>query len=133
MTENDAVRIAQAFVAAINAHDVEAISSLMTEDHRFVDAAGNEVGGRETLRPGWEGYFRWFPDYWITCSTVVAEGAIAALFGRAGGSYGGSGRQEDQWDVPAAWLATISDGKVAEWRVYCDIGPQMRVIEAHQR
>ena len=31
------------FVAAINGHDIEALTSLMTPDHLFVDSLGNRV------------------------------------------------------------------------------------------
>ena len=50
-----------AFVAAINAHDVNRLAELMSNDHRFIDAHGNEVIGKEKMIAGWRGYFEWFP------------------------------------------------------------------------
>jgi uncharacterized protein (TIGR02246 family) len=44
------------FVAAINAHDPDAIGTLMTDDHLFVDAEGNEHRGRVAMRAAWRGY-----------------------------------------------------------------------------
>ena len=41
------------FVAAINAHDLDAIVSLMSEDHVFVDAFGESWEGRSTMRRAW--------------------------------------------------------------------------------
>jgi ketosteroid isomerase-like protein len=46
------------FVAAINAHDMEALTSLMTQDHLFVDAMGNRVQGAQSMHAGWRGYLR---------------------------------------------------------------------------
>ena len=55
--------VAEQFVAAINAHDVEGIASLMTSDHRFIDSLGAVVEGRDAMREGWKFYFTMVPDY----------------------------------------------------------------------
>lgn len=47
MSAEDPAGTFEQFVAAINGHDIEALTSLMTEDHLFVDSLGNRV--RETL------------------------------------------------------------------------------------
>ena len=41
-----------AFLEAINAHDVDSLAELMTDDHTFVDPYGNEVAGREPMLAG---------------------------------------------------------------------------------
>ncbi len=38
------------FVDRINAHGVNGVSALMTEDRRFIDSLGAEVVGRERMR-----------------------------------------------------------------------------------
>ena len=48
--------VAEQFVAAINAHDLEGIASLMTSDHRFIDSLGAVVEGRDAMREGWKFY-----------------------------------------------------------------------------
>src|SRR5262249_20121567 len=53
----------QAFVDCINAHNVDGLAALMSDDHLFIDAHGNKVRGREAMTAGWYGYFEWFPDY----------------------------------------------------------------------
>ena len=42
--------IAGRFVAVINAHDLDAICELMTEDHRFIDSMGTVFDGRDVMR-----------------------------------------------------------------------------------
>jgi ketosteroid isomerase-like protein len=35
-----------AFIDSINAHDVERLGALMSDDHTFIDAHGNQVSGK---------------------------------------------------------------------------------------
>src|SRR5437870_1564336 len=59
-----------AFIDRINAHDVEGLAELMSDDHTFIDAHGNQVSGKEKMTAGWRGYFEWFPDYYIEVNEV---------------------------------------------------------------
>lgn len=128
--KKSAVEIALAFVNRINRHDVAGLAALMTEDHRFVDALGQEVRGREPMEKGWLGYFAWFPDYSIKVDDALSDGNVVALFGTAQGTYSAnkSAPGESHWEIPAAWKAVILDGRVAEWRVYADNGPVWKVM-----
>ena len=122
--------VAAAFVARINAHDVVGLSKLMTDDHVFIDALDNRTGGRDAMRAGWKQYLTVVPDYWIKVDTILEKHGTVALFGRAGGTYAGSipkGRS-GRWEVPAAWLAEVRDGRVAMWRVYADNLPMRRLM-----
>jgi len=105
------------FVAAVNAHDPDALGALMTDDHLFVDAEGKEHRGRVAMHEAWRAYFEWFPDYAIEVERVVAAEGVTGFFGHASATYARNGRS---WRLPGAWLAVERDGLVAEWRVYCD-------------
>jgi ketosteroid isomerase-like protein len=105
------------FVHAVNAHDLEALVALMSEDHLFVDAEGNEFRGRDAMAEAWRGYFEWFPDYAIEVERTVSALGVVGFFGYASGTYAQNGRH---WRLPSAWLAVERGGRVAEWRVYCD-------------
>src|SRR5437762_13773273 len=78
-----------AFIDRINAHDVDGLAQLMTDDHRFIDAQGNEVVGRETMTAGWRGYFNLFPVYSIEVNEILEQGETFAMFGFAGGALKG--------------------------------------------
>lgn len=65
MPDSKPEEVALAFVARINAHDVEAILSLMTPDHVFADALGQRIVGKEAIGTAWRTYLRLFPDYQI--------------------------------------------------------------------
>ena len=117
-----------AFVEAINAHDLTALAELMTDDHAFIDAHGNGITGRQQMLAGWRGYFEWFPDYQIEVTDVFENENDFAMCGFAGGSFKGSA--DRSWRLPAAWKATISDGRVALWQVFADTKIPFEIISA---
>jgi ketosteroid isomerase-like protein len=117
--------VVRRFVERINAHDLAGIVALLAPDHRFVDSLGAAFEGRETLRAGWAGYLRMVPDYAIELERVVADGDEVVLIGSARGTYSRDGalHPADSWRTPAAWLARVERGLLAEWRVYADNEP----------
>jgi len=124
----DPAEIFKQFVTAINHHDVEALTSLMTADHVFVDSVGNRVHGAPTMAAGWHGYFEMCPDYGIQTDDVTAKGDAVLAVGEAGGTIDGVA-----WRTPAAWKAVIQDGRVAEWRVFADNKPVYEILAKRQR
>ena len=133
MGQSESVELALGFVAKINAHDVDGLVALMTADHVFVDSLGTTFTGAEKMRMGWKGYLALFPDYAIEVVDVFEKGAVVALFGKARGTFAVQGKlsRENFWEIPAAWKAVIKDGRVAEWRVYCDNDPARKIMAAN--
>ena len=129
-----AQEVAQQFVTAINAHNVECLAILMTSDHRFIDSLGAVVEGRDAMREGWKFYFTMVPDYKLNiqrCFIAEDDKAEAMLVAVASGSYWSKGikRPNSSWSTPVALRAVIRDGQIAEWQVYADNEPireQMR-------
>lgn len=132
------LEVIEQFVAAINAHDVERLTSLMTADHRFIDSLGTVTEGRDAMREGWKFYFSMVADYAIEVShSFMAKngGAESVLVGVASGSYWSKGekRPNSAWRTPSALRAVVRDGQIAEWQVYADNEPireQMRAPSA---
>jgi ketosteroid isomerase-like protein len=122
--------VARKFVNAINGHDVRELGKLMLDEHRFIDSLGTVVQGRETMRNGWDAYFRMVPDYKVIVEETFSDGPIVVMFGVARGTYARDGqvRLENAWQTPAAWRAQIENEKVAEWRVYADNEPIRQLI-----
>lgn len=127
---NDPISAALAFVKAINRHDVGGLVARMTADHVFVDSLGHRVEGREAMKKGWEGYFHLFPDYRLEISEKHFTDDRAVLLGVARGTYGGDGKlsPENRWEIPVALRAVVRGGLVAEWRVYADNSPVLRIL-----
>ena len=116
-----------AFIERINAHDVEGLGALMSDDHTFIDAHSNQISGREKMIAGWRGYFEWFPDYYIEVTDVFEEDDTLALFGFAGGSF--QNKPTESWRLPAAWKAIVKDGRVTLWQVFADTKIPFEIIE----
>lgn len=112
---------ARAFVAAINAENLNAIHSFLTEDHVFVDARGNRFLGAEKMVLGWQHFFHAYPHYRIIVAHGFANDNHVALFGEASGSWRVNGVVLTQeWRTTAAWLAEVEAGKIKSWAVFCD-------------
>lgn len=133
MNQESSADVALAFVAKINAHDVDGLVALLTPDHLFVDALGNSFRGAEQMRQGWKAYFGWFPDYAIEVTDEFDRGELVAMFGKARGTFAVNGKllRENSWEIPAAWRAVVKNGRVAEWRVYCDNDPARKIMAAN--
>ena len=115
------------FVTAINAHDVDAISALLTGDHIFIDSLGNRAQGAAVMASGWRGYFSMCPDYWVRIDRAIAGGDTVLAAGEAGGTIDGIA-----WRTPAAWKATVRGNRVSEWRVFADNKPVYEILAKRQ-
>src|SRR5437667_10520579 len=123
-----AQNVAEQFVNATNAHDLERLASLMTSDHRFIDSLGVVVEGRDAMREGWKFYFSMVADYNldINRSFVAEDGtAEAMLVGVASGSYWWNGikRPDSSWSAPVAVRAVGRQDQNAAEEVQCDHAP----------
>ena len=123
--------LALKFIEHINSQNLDELCGLMSENHRFVDALGAIVQGREQMRQGWAGYFSVVPDYRILCEEMIEQGNVVAAFGTAGGTYCPNGKLkvENEWQVPAAWRIEVKDNLILEWRVYADNEAMRRLMK----
>jgi hypothetical protein len=113
----------QNFVSAINSHNIEALTALMSDGHLFVDSLGNRVEGAARMQTGWRSYFTMCPDYWLRLDTVISEVGTFLAVGAAGGTI-----DAFPWRTPAAWKAIIHEGKVLEWHVFADNKPVYEIL-----
>jgi len=123
----DALEIFKQFVAAINGHDLSAVTALLAAGHVFVDSLGNRVAGAKSMEAGWRGYFGMCRDYWIRVDNLIEENSTILAVGEAGGTIDGV-----SWRTPGAWKAVIVDGRVAEWRVFADNKPVYEILAARK-
>ena len=97
----------------INAQDVNALAELMSENHRFIDSAGNVTTGREKMRAAWKGFFSAFPDYRNVFESTSVIGNRVIVTGRSECS-------DERLAGRALWVAEILDGLVSLWQVFED-------------
>ncbi|MDV3277663.1 MAG: nuclear transport factor 2 family protein [Nitrososphaerales archaeon] len=119
------------FIRLINDHNVDGMVDLMTENHKFTDAVGGVVSGREPMRSGWIGYFKWFPDYKIEIKETYSLGNTFVVLGFASGTYAGR-KPRSHWRIPAAWRAVTHRGRIKEWSVYCDTRIPQEIMEKNE-
>lgn len=113
--------VALAFVAAINAADLSALRTLMTDNHSFTDALGNRFTGADKMHLGWQHFLHAYPGYQITITHSFSEENRAALFGNAAGGWRiNDAIHPQRWTVSAAWLAEVENEKISHWTVFCD-------------
>ena len=103
-----------AFNGCINRRDLTGLVALMTDDHVFIDAGGATHRGKETMKRQWEQFFASFPDYRNHFEVIVSDGNRVSVAGHSTCSV-------DALHGPALWSAQVSNGLVAEWRVYEDV------------
>ena len=89
----------------------------------FIDARGTRFSGAQTMIDNWRNFFYAYPQYWISIDSNFADGSRVALFGTAGGKWRVEGNViPGSWEVTAAWVAEVDNGKVRRWSVFCDTG-----------
>jgi ketosteroid isomerase-like protein len=108
---SDPVATVTAFNDAINRRDPDALAALMTDTHRFVDAAGSSVEGKAACVEVWRGFFEAYPDYRNVFDELVPVGDGVVEVG------GHSECREPALDGPARWRAVVRDGLVEVWQV----------------
>lgn len=89
------------------------LAGLLAEDHRFIDAAGGVVAGKQAVLDAWQGFFGLFPDYRNRPETYRLAAGEVAMAGRSQCS-------DPRLDGPALWRATTRGGRVRQWQVYSD-------------
>lgn len=97
----------------INELDIVGLSSLMSDDHTFIDSAYDVHEGKELMTKGWQDFFNQYPDYRNIFEKIEMKQDGVVMIGHSVCSY-------SPLDGPALWSAQIRDGQVAEWRVYLD-------------
>ena len=122
------------FVERINAHDVDGILDLMSEDYRFINSAGDTFRGRAFMRATWRAHFAQYPDFQIKVERVIADEDGVAVFGVAQGTLNSDGQilEENHWEVPAAFLGIARDGKMLHWQVFSDTTMIFDLIKANE-
>lgn len=109
----DADAIVHAFNNCINRGDLDGLGALMTEDHRFSDAASHTVSGKQSCLEAWKSFFSAFPDYRNRFDRTIVRGNEVIILGSSSCS-------DDRLAGPAIWRARLSGEQIEEWSVLDD-------------
>ena len=112
--ETKEIRTVKAFNNAINEGNIELLSSLMTNDHTFIDASGAAHSGNKEMTEGWRDFLRMFPDYKNNFESVLQDGNLVVALGTASGTYNGNRGlvPENRIEWTAAWKAIVENDKI---------------------
>jgi hypothetical protein len=121
MNERDPKLTALLFNERINAHDVDGLSALMTDEHTFIDREDRRDGGKDRMAKGWRAFFEQFPEYRNTFLRVESVDDRVVILGYAEWTVGG-----DRDHV--IWTGVVRDDLIAEWRVYEDTEQNRRQL-----
>ena len=113
MNKKDTKLIALLFNECINKKDLDGLSSLMTEDHTFIDRDGNVLSSKANMIEAWKSFFETFPDYKNTFNIIESRNNKVLITGFAYWS------EENSFD-PSIWIAVIENDMVKEWHLYYD-------------
>jgi ketosteroid isomerase-like protein len=131
---SESVEIVIRFITAINSHNIDLISELLAEDHKFTDSLGSVYRGKELMTKGWTNYLKMFPDYKIDIDEIYNDGDKIMFTGKASGTYpADKDTKENHWVINAAWRALIINDKIKEWQVFGDNKPVYEIIEKNKR
>ncbi|MGE0705959.1 MAG: nuclear transport factor 2 family protein [Vicinamibacterales bacterium] len=105
--------VVEAFNDCINRRDIDGLAQLMTDGHRFVDAASGSVSGKRACLDAWKRFFQAFPDYRNHFDRMITTGSTVVMVGRSSCS-------DHRLEGPALWRAVVSADCVDEWHVFED-------------
>ncbi|MFP4460454.1 MAG: nuclear transport factor 2 family protein [Candidatus Zixiibacteriota bacterium] len=108
------------FIEKINTSDADALSEMMTDNHKYIDLAGDEVIGREKMLYAWEAYMKAFPDYTIYIKDIYENDDKIIFRGTTIGSHLGLEDDEEFMEEQALWLVKINKDKLSLWQIIKD-------------
>lgn len=119
-----------AFVEKINSKDIHGMAAFMTESHEFVDSLGSKIAGKKSVLLAWQMYFTMIPDYMVVVKEIFSNNSVIVIVGQAKGTYSldSTIKEDNFWEMPAAWRATVCNNLVASWQVYADNEPVRELI-----
>ncbi len=105
------------FVEAVNAHDIDAVRDLVSEDFTYIDSWRDGVSGRDAVMLGVERLFAADPGFGLEVESVSFSDPFVLMRGWANSSLPAFGRRR------AVWRALCEDGLISEWQSWAEGGP----------
>lgn len=108
--------IVERFVAALNAHDADALETMVLEDFTYIDSWREGVTGRDTVQTALRALFAMDPEFGIEVDRMDWRDPDVLMSGRVNSRRFGSGRR-------ALWRVLVRDGRIAEFQAWAEGGP----------
>lgn len=108
--------LVERFIAAVNAHDVDRLEPLLTEDFTYIDSWREGVRGRDKVMAAFRSLMAIDPEFGIEVDKMDWREPHVLMSGRVNSRHFGSGRR-------AVWQVLVRDGRVAEYQAWAEGGP----------
>jgi hypothetical protein len=108
--------IVERFVAALNAHDADALEALAAEDFTYIDSWREGVRGRAKVMAAFRSLVAIDPGFGIEIDKIDWRDPHVLMSGRVNSRQFGSGRR-------AVWRVLVRDQLVAEFQAWAEGGP----------
>ena len=109
--------LARRFVAAVNAHDADALRDLVTEDFTYIDSWREGVTGRDRVIEGSRVLFASDPGFGIEVESISYSEPFALMRGWVNSANPEVGRRR------AVWRARCDGGLLGEWQAWAEGSP----------
>ena len=109
--------LAAQFVAAVNAHDADALSGLVTEDFTNIDSWREGIVGRDKAVTGARILFAADPGFALEVESTSFSDPFVLMRGWVNSANPDVGRRR------AVWRARCEDGLIAEWQAWAQGSP----------
>ena len=106
----------QSWIEAINNKDVEQLTLLAADDHKFFVEGEAPTVGKEKVAPSWNGYFEAYPEYQVFVDEYYDIDNAHYLLGHTSGSH--VPREYERVPSCLIWGCIVMHGKVEEWSIY---------------
>jgi len=112
MNSKDPKLTALQFNECINNQDIKGLSSLMAEDHIFIDSDRNFT--RDMIN-GWKRFFNDNPTYKNIFTRIESRENLVIIIGYC--LWSKDSKEEDHY----IWTTTIENDLLVNWQIYKDI------------
>lgn len=108
--------LVERFVAALNAHDVDALEALLAEDFTYIDSWREGVTGRAKVIAALRSLVAVDPGFGIEVDRMDWRDGHVLMTGRVNSRQFGTGRR-------AVWQVQVRDGVIVEYQAWAEGGP----------
>ncbi len=112
--------ILNAFVAAVNGHDIEKMGELMSKDHAFVTADQRRFDSQKVALESWKNFFDIFPDYQFDVVEISESTSGLIIIANASGSFRGKKEVAKSFLIPMSVKVGIDANQISEWQVFAN-------------
>ncbi len=116
-------KIVKDFLKAVNDNNIQAMESLLADNHIFIDSNENEIVGRAKVIKIWKHHFENVDAYSVKVDKMFGKDGCVVFTGEVSGFIRDKNKADKFWSVPLAWKVKVNDGKILQWQVFENTQP----------